>query len=109
MAVDMKEIIKVSPTTPRPYPHMRCYMGSKGEEYFEEITRQRALAILEAGYTLDLIKGDSGREALTKDYLLNTETAAAAIVAEVRTLEEEAVEETATPEVEVEPAKAKRK
>ena len=106
MAIDMNEIIKVSPTTPRPYPHMRCYMGSKDEEYFEEITRQRALAIIEAGYTLDLIKGDGGREALTKDYLLSTETAPV-VLAEVRAEEEETVEETvATPEV---PVKEKRR
>lgn len=102
----MNEIIKVSPTTPRPYPHMRCYMGSKDEEYFEEITRQRALAILEAGYTLDLIKGDDGREALTKDYLLSTETAPV-VMAEEKVEEEETVEEAvAVPEV---PVKEKRK
>lgn len=106
MAIDMNEIIKVSPTAPRPYPHMRCYMGSKGEEYFEEITRQRALAILEAGYTLDLIKGDGGREALTKDYLLSTETAPV-VMAEEKVEEEETVEEAvAVPEV---PVKEKRK
>lgn len=76
MAVSMKEIIKVSPTTPRPYPRMRNWIGQAGEDYFEEMTRERALVILEDGYTLDLIKADGSRMALTKDYLLNTETEA---------------------------------
>lgn len=105
MAVDKKEIIKVSPTTPRPYPHLRCFMGAKDEDYFEEITRERALAILEAGYTLDLIKSDGGREALTKDYLLNTPTSPAEVMAEEK-VEEEVVEETTATEV---PVREKRK
>lgn len=108
MGVNLQEIIKVSPTTARPYPHMRCYMGSKGKDYFEEITRERALAILEAGYTLDLIKASGERMNLTKDYLLNTETERVEEMREDKE-EEEPVEEVIDNPVRKTPLKEKRK
>lgn len=114
MAVNMQEIIKVSPTTPRPYPHMKCVIGSKEEDYYEEITRERALSILDAGYTLDIIKDGGVREALTKDYLTSTETtpappAAAKVEEVVKTTVDEPTEEKVTDVEETPVPKNKKK
>lgn len=70
MSVDLTLAIKVTPTAPKPYVHLKGQLGGPNSNHWEYVTLERCVAILTAGYPISKIEPNGDKTPLTVEGIL---------------------------------------